>query len=431
MRRRRSPLAGNGRRRTWWVEDRRALPPPKLLAAVAVVAWLLGGAWVSAQEVDAAPAPAQAQTEPPPLPPPAQTANNANLDSWVGKRVLTRYGTVLQVDGKPVADEWRGRNLDRGKDQSAFLVYKVEQANPPWLWIVAEGSGAAGWAQASDLIDLDQAADYFTTLIRASPNDAWRFIWRGNVWKAMGELDKALRDYGEAIRLAPDDAIAYNNRGAVHRARGDLDHALADYDEAVRLDPGYAMALTNRGDVRLARGEYDQAIADYDAAVSQNPTARKPRSRKVRARLFAAQPEVIADAWSAISADGWKTAYSLYDAIAGHFGARRVGDAEAAKAFLDEAQRKGNKALWPYPVIRYLRDEIDEKTLLDEAKDDVDVDGMARCYIAFDEILDKKIPEARENFLWVKNHASPNFIEYIMAVAELNRLDKAEVGAGK
>jgi len=412
MRRRTSPVGGGGRRRTWWVEDRRAIP------LVAVVGLLLGGSGASAQQADADPAR------------PAPASAGESLESWVGKRVITRYGTILQVDGKPIIDEWRGRNLDRGKDQAVFRVYQVERTNDPWIWIVAEGTGVAGWVLAEDLIDLDQAADYFTTLIRASPNDAWRFIWRGNVWKALGEFDKALRDYGEAIRLAPDDAIAYNNRGAVHRARGDLEHALADYDEAVRLDPGYAMALANRGDVRLARGEYDQAIADYDAAVDLNPMARKPRSRKVRARLFTGSPEVIADAWSAISSDGWETAYSLYDAIAGHFGARRVGDAEAAKAFLDEADRKGDKTIWPYPVIRYLRDEIDEKTLLERAEADGDADGVARCYIAFDEILEDKIPEAREKFLWIKNHASPNFIEYIMAVAELDRLDQEQVGDG-
>src|SRR5690606_12482686 len=151
-----------------------------------------------------------------------------NLSSWIGERVITRYGTVLQVDGQPVKNERWEVNKTRGKDQTRFLVYRVERANAPWLWIEAEGSGEAGWVLPADLIQLDQAPDYFTTLIRASPNDAWRFIWRGNVWKAMGELDKALRDYGEAIRLAPDDAIAHNNRGAVHRARGDLDHALTD-----------------------------------------------------------------------------------------------------------------------------------------------------------------------------------------------------------
>lgn len=416
------------RRPTGFIQSRRVIPPPWLFAAAAVVVWMLGGSGAFAQEGEPSAAPAQTEPTPPPDPPPVAAES---LESWVGKRVLTRYGTVLQIDGKPIKDERWERNHDRGKDQTRFLVYRVERINAPWLWIEAEGTGEAGWVLPGDLIELDQAADYFTTLIRANPDDAWRFIWRGNVWKAMGELDKALRDYGEAIRLAPDDAIAHNNRGAVHRARGDLDHALADYDEAVKIDPEYATARINRGEVRLARKEYDEAVADFDAAVDLVPMSRKPRSRKVRARLFAGQNEVIADAWSAISSDGWETSYSLYDAIAGHFGARRVGDAEAAAAFLDEADRKGNKALWPYPVIRYLRREIDQKTLLELADEKTDVDGMARCYIAFDELLDDKIPEARENFLWVKNHAPPSFIEYIMAVAELDRLDQDQVGEKK
>lgn len=410
MRRGTSPVGEGGRGRNCAVRGRRVVP---LAAALAL---FIGGDRVSAQQ----------QADPPPT---AATPAADSLESWVGRRVITRFGTVLQVDGAPIKDERLVRNRDRGKEQSPFLVYKVQRASAPWLWIAAEGTTEAGWVQPENLIPLDKAADYFTTLVESNPADAWRFIWRGNVQRAMGELDKALRDFDEAVRLAPDDAVAHNNRGAVHQALGDYDRALTDYEEAIRLDPDYATAHVNRGEIRLARREYDQAIADFDAAVDLVPAAGKPRSRKVRARLFAGQTEVIADAWSAISADGWKTAYSLYDAIAGHFGARRVGDDEAAGKFLDEAERKGNKNLWPYPVIRYLRREIEEKTLLEQAEAGGDVDGMARCYIAFDQLLSGKTDAARENFLWVKEHAQPNFIESIIANVELDRLDHPDAAA--
>lgn len=67
-------------------------------------------------------------------------------NNWIGKRVITQYGTVLQVGNRVVDDEDRGKNLARGKEGGAFRIYKVEQANGPWLWLVAEGSGVKGWA---------------------------------------------------------------------------------------------------------------------------------------------------------------------------------------------------------------------------------------------------------------------------------------------
>ena len=78
----------------------------------------------------------------------------------VGKRVITQYGTVLQVGGQVVDDEGRGKQLARGKDHKDFRIYKVEQANGPWLWLVAEGSGVKGWAQAANVILFEQAVDH-------------------------------------------------------------------------------------------------------------------------------------------------------------------------------------------------------------------------------------------------------------------------------
>jgi hypothetical protein len=71
---------------------------------------------------------------------------------------------ILQV----VDYEGRGKQLARGKDSQTFRVYRVEQVNGPWLWLVAEGSGVKGWARAAYVIPFDQAVDYITNQIRAN-----------------------------------------------------------------------------------------------------------------------------------------------------------------------------------------------------------------------------------------------------------------------
>ncbi len=110
--------------------------------------------------------------------------------------------------------------------------------------------------------------------------------------------------------------------------------------------------------------------------------------------------------------------------LLGQFGSRRAGKAEAARRFLDDAAAKCDMAAWPYPVIRYLRGEIDPKALL-AAATDTDKMTEARCYLGLDLALRGQAAEAREHFLWVKEHGNPGFIPYAVALAELDRLEKA------
>jgi len=242
---------------------------------------------------------------------------------------------VLQVGNQVVDDEGRGKNLARGKDQNVFRIYEVEQANGPWLWLVAEGSGVKGWAPAANVILFDQAIDYITNQIRANPGAASNYLWRANVWNARKELEIAIADYNEAIRLDPGDALAFNNRGGAWSAKKDYDKAIADFNEAIRLDPGFALAYNNRGVAFVLTGS-ERAVDD---------------ERK------------------ALELEGWRGEYSQDAVLWGHFGSRRAGKAEAARRFLDEAAARCDTAAWPYPVIRYLRGEIDAKAVLAAATD--------------------------------------------------------------
>ena len=87
-------------------------------------------------------------------------------NSLVGKRVITQPGTVLKVGNQVVDDEGLGKERARGKNQNVFRTYMVKQANGPWLFLVAEGSSAKGWAPAANVVLFDQAIDYITGQIR-------------------------------------------------------------------------------------------------------------------------------------------------------------------------------------------------------------------------------------------------------------------------
>ena len=83
--------------------------------------------------------------------------------AWVGKRVITHFGAVLQIGNQVVDDEKRSINLSvSGKDRNTLRVYRVEQINGNWLWLKAEKEGVEGWVKAEYVIPYDQAIDYFT-----------------------------------------------------------------------------------------------------------------------------------------------------------------------------------------------------------------------------------------------------------------------------
>ncbi|MBV8077255.1 MAG: tetratricopeptide repeat protein [Planctomycetaceae bacterium] len=238
-------------------------------------------------------------------------------DSWLGKRVITRYGAVLRVGTQVVDDEDRGKNLARRKERNTFRVYRVERTKDGWLWLVAEQGGARGWVRTEWVIALDQAVDYCTNRIRANSGVASHYLHRGSVWDAKGEYDIALADYNEAIRLDPNLAVAYYDRGNVWFDMQEYDKALADYNEAIRLDPNLAVAYTNRGVAWGHKQEYDKALADYNEAIRLDP--QDTSAHNGRAWVWATSPEekyrdgkrAVESATRGCELSGWKEANHL------------------------------------------------------------------------------------------------------------------------
>jgi tetratricopeptide (TPR) repeat protein len=222
---------------------------------------------------------------------------------WVGKRVITKFGAVLQVDGR-VIDNEKLENTPRGGQRAISRIYRVEQANSPWLWIQDEESGIAGWVTADWLIAYDQAIDYFTNQIRANPANDAAYMKRGHIWKDRKEYDIALADYSEAIRLSPGNEAHWVSRGNAWSDYKEYDKAIDDYSEAIRLEPRYALAYQNRGHVWSAKKEYDRAIDDYDQAIRLDPKfALAYQNRGVAWRVKRNYDRAIADYNQAIRLD--------------------------------------------------------------------------------------------------------------------------------
>jgi hypothetical protein len=209
-------------------------------------------------------------------------------DGWIGRRVFTRYGATLKIGSRVVDDEGRVRShAASGKDRRTFRVYRVEQIQGPWLWLVSETQGVSGWVKAVDAIPCDQAIAYATAVLYSNPTSA-AYVARGIAWHDARQYDRAIVDYNEAIRLNPWNEVAYQNRANALEVQGRFAEALADYDMATRLDPGFDFPYNSRAwmratcpDPRYRDGR--QAVADamracqLRSATSRPPCAGKPR----------------------------------------------------------------------------------------------------------------------------------------------------------
>ena len=185
--------------------------------------------------------------------------------------MITRYGTVLRLDGRVVDDEDCQAALHTGHERRRFRVYTATAADGPWLFLVAAIGTARGWVQADHVIPIERTADYYTAQIRADPAAPDSYVNRGLIYAEQGDYARAIADYDEALRLDPKHATASNDRGWARHKSGDHAGAIADFTRAIELDPKYVLAYSNRGLARAATDDLDGAIADFTRAIELDP----------------------------------------------------------------------------------------------------------------------------------------------------------------
>jgi tetratricopeptide (TPR) repeat protein len=191
---------------------------------------------------------------------------------WVGRRVVTLYGTVLREGDRVIDDQGLSSSQAlSGKSHQSFRIYRVEVTDGLWLKLSAERENARGWVMAEEVIPIERGIAYYTARIRDDPTDPASYSRRGLIYVDQGALGLAVADFNESIRLDPAREVYYLNRGVAYRTGKDYTRALADFDKAIKLDPAYARAYLNRGIAWAEKKEYDKAIADFGQTIKYNP----------------------------------------------------------------------------------------------------------------------------------------------------------------
>ena len=256
----------------------------------------------------------------------------------------------------------------------------------------------------------------------SNPNDGIAFSRRGDTWKRMKAYDNAIQDFTAAIRLDPTSTQQHASRALALACKKEYDRALADYDEEIRLDPKNVWARADRGRAWLLKRNLEQAVADFNAAVKLDP--KNPYAIYCRAvSSFVTHEKGALNGFKAsLELGGWRGNVSVYAVLMAYFTAQCAGKADLATAMLRDAAAHCDTSAWPYPMIKYLRGELDDAKLMAAATDD-DRMTEVRCFLGLKAFQEGKQDAARTHFRWVIEHGNASSTQYAISLIELDRLE--------
>jgi tetratricopeptide (TPR) repeat protein len=279
-------------------------------------------------------------------------------------------------------------------------------------------------------------------------------------WYDVSEYSKALADYDEAIRLDPQDAGAHLNRARLsslcpEAKYRDLDIALESATKACELTEWklpdsiatLALVYALKGDIDVAvkcqsraaglltdqsqANDYRRRLNVYrelqSSEWSPHGGLNKPsmvyRSTLV---LFLAHLDAsVCEMTIGMHLQGERAdLFSFYTKLLGYFAARRIGRDELAKKLLNDAAALCDTSDWPYPIVSYLRGEIDESRFL-AAATNLNKQAQAEAYLGLDSLQTGLRRVAYEHFRRVRDHGSPAYSDYIIAGVEISDLEGA------
>jgi tetratricopeptide (TPR) repeat protein len=124
----------------------------------------------------------------------------------------------------------------------------VSQRSPTMPYVIDETDGEwcrirDWWTRKEWLVSYEDAAEYYTNVIRSGENRLAAVVCRGHVYRRRGDLRLAIVDYTDGINLNQKTGF-YTRiyRAAAYYKLKQTDKALADLREVVRLSPGYEHA---------------------------------------------------------------------------------------------------------------------------------------------------------------------------------------------
>ena len=191
------------------------------------------------------------------------------------------------------------------------------------------------------------------------------FVEEGYAQIQSGYIEKALVSFNRALEENTDNLDARLGQAMVYAEQARHEDAFTAYDLITRQYPQHAIAWNGRGLAAFNLGNFDEALASFQMATTDQPIngffyeslawTQMCRGEFQEAARYAKKAALMYDR---------NGETSLYPLLIAYFSYHESGDADNAMRVLKYANRNKSLNQWPGPIIDYLNEEIDEKTLI-------------------------------------------------------------------
>jgi tetratricopeptide (TPR) repeat protein len=239
-----------------------------------------------------------------------------------------------------------------------------------------------------------------------------------------GRYDEAGKLAREAIALDAKNYLAHLYLAGMLSQQKQYEEAIKSYKQAALLKPDAWRIYAGLARAFLGTGQDAEASKAFSAALRLDPrNSNLNRAYSYMALGLGKGSLATVNARIYLQRQGWRDDQSLYMVMVAHYGYRMSQRSKEAAELLEEAATKSDTSGWPYPVIEYLRGKLAAEALLALATDN-DKQTEAHAYIGMDMSLKGERDGALAHLRWVRENGNRNFIEYPLALAELNRLEE-------
>jgi tetratricopeptide (TPR) repeat protein len=257
-------------------------------------------------------------------------------------------------------------------------------------------------------------------------------------YNGLKQYDKAVASAERTLKISPNNGKANRVLGDSHAGMERYDKAVEYYKESIRVSANrYQIeALLGLGLTYIRMGRHEEAVAAFEKGVQYASTPKQFSVEDeiepwllpahyfglAQANLNIGRGQAAAAASRKfIEIRSWADTNAPYAALMWYFGSRQDGRTDEALKVLEEAFKHMEAKAWPYPVFQYLRGDLKGDDLLASATDR-DKMTEARAYVGMSLNLAGRPDEARPHLEWVVKNGNRNFVEYMLAQAELVRL---------
>ena len=269
----------------------------------------------------------------------------------------------------------------------------------------------------------DEAEPYLKKSLELDNNFTMSQISLGILRMGQMRLPEARKLLESAIAGDAGNYLGHLHYAHVLSQEGEYEEAIKSYQQAIKLKPNVAQPYSDMGYSYLSLGLDEEAVEAFKQASRLDPlNPYHYRSRSYTYLRLARGSLAASDALAYLRLQGWQDDHSSYLALAAHFGLRQSKQTKPAGKILEDASTKLTVSEWPYPVIRYLQHKITALELLAVATDN-DKLTEAHAYIGLDLSLSGMPAEALPHLHWVGENGNKNFVEYPLALAEIERIE--------